>query len=846
MIDKIVWKWFANNYYLKIVFQFFSSSLMSNLFDATNLINQSIEKEITQSYIDYAMSVIVSRALPDTRDGSKPVIRRILYAMYDMKLTHTAKYKKSAAVVGDVLGKYHPHGDSSVYDAMVRLAQPFSLRYPLIDGQGNFGSIDWDGAAAMRYTEARLTKIAEQMLEDIYQDTVSWRDNYDSSRKEPMVLPTKFPNHLCNGTLGIAVGMATNMPPHNLTEIIDASLLLIENPEADIDQIMSIVKWPDFPTGGLIFDPDNIRQVYEKGKGSIVVRWKVHIEWEKKEGDVIVIDQIPYQVNKSLLVSRIGQLVNEKKIEGIYDLRDESNKNNIRVTIHLKKWVNSDTVLTLLYKFTDLQTTFSVNNVTLVEQGLQPKLLNIKDLLVQFVTFRREVITRRSQFQLQKAQDRLHILEWLKKAIDILDEVIDTIRKSQTKQEAKGKLMEDIFGFSDVQAEYILQMKLQSLVWLEIQKIVEEIGEKQKIIDYLTTILGDPKELDQVVIQEMNMIKKDYGDTRRTEISHDLSVYNLSNSFKDIQKQADLLEEDMIFRVGNDYSIRNLYQSRILNIPEDTYDLIHTHNQDKLICITDQAELVIVRLKDLWTQIMAKPGLDIKKQYGLKGNIVFVSTINHDYKHLCFLSSHNSLKKIDKGLLLKFRKFPTVIMNLEPGEKIISIIGTNNTDKIAVISQQGMMLIFPISQMRAMGKTSGGIKGIGLQWNDQVADMFLYREEPFLMVYSNNAGKLLSIEDLKIQKRSGKWIWVAELKPWELIKWWYSIIEGGIRVKMQTGKIMNIHSNDMTLDDPMSALHNMTSGIIEKVYIPREEREQVYKNQKKEEEKRKEEEKLLQ
>jgi DNA gyrase subunit A len=816
---------------------------MSDLFDTppSNLINQSIEQEITQSYIDYAMSVIVSRALPDTRDGFKPVIRRILYAMYDMKLTHNAKYKKSAAVVWDVLGKYHPHGDSSVYDALVRLAQPFSLRYPLIDGQGNFGSIDGDGAAAMRYTEARLTKIAEEMLEDITQDTVNRRDNYDSSRQEPSVLPTKFPNHLCNGTLGIAVGMATNMPPHNLTEIIEASLLLLQDSESSIEDIMEIVKWPDFPTGGIIFDPNNIRQVYEKGKGSIVMRGKVHIEENKKEGDVIVIDEIPYQVNKALLVTRIGELVNDKKIEGIDDLRDESNKNKIRVTIQLKKWVNAHTILTLLYKFTDLQTTFAVNNVTLVEQGLQPKLLNIKDLLLQFIDFRRQVITRRSQFQLNKAQDRLHILQWLQKAIDILDDVIDTIRQSQTKQDAKDKLMSGQFEFSDVQAEYILQMKLQSLVWLEIQKIIDEIAEKMSLIDYLNTILNDPKQLDKVVTEELDILKKNYWDARRTEVSTDLSVYNLSSSFKDIQKQADLIPEDLIFRVGNDYSIRNLYQTRILNIPEDTYDLIYTHNQDKLICITDQAELVIVRLKDLWQQVMNKAAIDLKKHYDLKGNIVFVSTMNHDYTHLCFLTNHNSLKKIDKNLLLKFRKFPTAIMNLDPGECIINVIATNNTDKIAVISQQGMMLIFPIWSMRAMGKTSWGIKGIGLQSTDKIAGMFLYRDEPFLMVYSDNAGKLLSIEDLKIQKRSGRGLPIAELKQGQIIKWGYSIIEWGIRVRMQTGKIMNIHSNDMTLDDPQSPLHTMTSGIIEKVYIPREEREQTYKNQKKEEEKKKQE-----
>ena len=534
-----------------------------------------IEKEITQSYIDYAMSVIVSRALPDTRDGFKPVLRRILFGMYQMNNFYNQKHKKSARIVWDVMWKYHPHGDSSIYEAMVRLAQPWSLRYPLVDGQGNFGSIDGDGAAAMRYTEARLTKIAEEMLEDIDQDTVDWRDNFDGSLKEPVMLPTKFPNHLCNGTMGIAVGMATNMAPHNLTEILDASLLLlhkegkpqtiwfdqdgkeiIEKTQVSIEEIMQIVKGPDFPTGGMIFDSNNILEVYKKWKGGIVVRGKTHdevYEW----AHVIVIDEIPYLVNKASLVAKIGELVVDKKVEGINDIRDESNRDRIRIAIYLKKWVDPDAILMQIYKFTDLQTNFNLNNVSLVEGGSQPRLLNIKDLLMEFVEFRRNVVYRRSIFQLNKAKDRLHILEGLKKAIDIIDEVIDTIKKSESKVDARTNLMEK-FWFTEKQAEYILLMRLQSLVGLEIQKIAEEIDAKIRLIEYLEGIISDPQKLDEVLAQEFEYMKEKYGDERRTELSNDLSVYNISGSLKELQKAADKVKEDVICWIGNDYSLRIL------------------------------------------------------------------------------------------------------------------------------------------------------------------------------------------------------------------------------------------------------------------------------------------------
>ena len=813
-----------------------------------------IEKEITQSYIDYAMSVIVARALPDTRDGFKPVLRRILYGMYENNNFYNQKHKKSARIVGDVMGKYHPHGDSSIYEAMVRLAQSWSMRYPLVDGQGNFGSIDGDGAAAMRYTEARLTKIAEEMLADLEQDTVDWRDNFDGSLKEPVMLATKFPNHLCNGTMGIAVGMATNMAPHNLNEVLDASLLLLQKEgksdiiaydesgaeirkpySVSIEEIMQIIKGPDFPTGGMIFDSNNILEVYKKGKWGIIVRGKTHEE-VYEGAHVIVIDEIPYLVNKSSLVSKIGELVVDKKIEGINDIRDESNRDRIRIAIYLKKGVDPEAILMQIYKFTDLQTNFNLNNVSLIEWGTQPRLLNIKDLLMEFVTFRREVVYRRSVFQLNKAKDRLHILEGLKKAIDIIDEVIDTIKNSESKNDARQNLM-DKFGFSEKQAEYILLMRLQSLVGLEIQKISDEIDEKIRVIEYLEAIISDPEKLDQVVAEEFDYMKKKHGDERRTELSNDLSVYNISGSLKEFQKAADRLKEDVICWIGNDFSLRVLYQTRIQNIPDETLDLIYTHNQDQLVVITDQGELVVQRLKDFGQFTMAKQSLDIKQHFGLKGKIVFAKTLHFHYDYLVFLTNQNSIKKIKKELVLSFKKFPTTIMGLEKGEKILKVLPVSDWENVGVLSQQGRMLLFKSDEIRPMGKTAGGVKAIELQEWDQVANMFLHTDEPFILIYSDKNGKLLSLEDLKLRKRARKGQVVMTGN--EKLEGGISIIEGAVRIRFSDGSLKTLHSNDISLDEPETPLYKMVDQKIDVVYRPWEEKSEnlKYKEEKKKAEK---------
>ncbi len=785
-----------------------------------NIISQAIESEISQSYIDYAMSVIVSRALPDTRDGMKPVIRRILYAMYDMNITHNNKYVKSARVVWEVMGKYHPHGDSSIYEAMVRLAQDFSLRYPLVDGQGNFGSIDGDGAAASRYTEVKLTKLAESVLENLDEDTVDRRPNYDSSREEPKVLPTRFPNHLCNGTMGIAVGMATNMAPHNLTEVIDACNLLIQNPEASIDDIMEIIKWPDFPTGGVIFDTANIKQVYTKGRGSIIMRAKTHIE-TGKNGTFIIIDGVPYQVMKAGIVEKIGELVAERKIEWIADIIDESAKTNIRVSIELKKWYDPGEILLQLYKYTNLQTTFSVNNVTLVEEGLQPRTLNIKDLLQEFIDFRRIVVLRRSKFQLAKAQDRLHILEWLHRAISIIDEIIAVIRASQTTDEAKQELM-DKFDFTDVQAEYILKLTLGRLVGLEIQKILEEIADKQALIAELTLIINDPVKRDEVVVAEINEVKDKFGDERKTEVSDE--VGDMAGDFKKLLKLQDLKKEDVICLIDNESKIKLLYQSRIMNIPEETAHMIYTNNQDKLIVITDIGELVIARLKDLPSHNPKSDPLDPIKHWWLKGKIVVCETMEDDYQYLSMMSNMNSLKKIKKDLLLGFKKFPTVIMNLEEGERIISVVPTKDDEYIGIVSQEGQMVLFKDTDLRPMGKTSGGVKGIELKDTDKIASMFKYKDEEFILVYSNNAAKLLNIDDLKFNRRGHRGQSIATLKITEKILGALPINEGNIRIKLDNDELKTLHNDTMKLDEPDGTLEQITNNKIVMVYRPWEDR----------------------
>jgi len=781
-----------------------------------NIILHNIEEEMKQSYIDYAMSVIVSRALPDVRDGLKPVQRRILYAMYDMKLTHNAKYKKSAAVVWEVLWKYHPHGDSSVYEAMVRMAQDFSLRYPLIDGQGNFGSIDGDSAAAMRYTEARLTALAEEMLADLDKDTIDWTDNYDNSRKEPMFLPTKFPALLCNGTMGIAVGMATNMPPHNLTEIIDALILLVQNPDATHEEIMEIISWPDFPTWWIIFDKEKISEVYRTWKGSIIVRWKVHIENEN--GNQIIIDELPYQVNKSNLVAKIWELAGEGKIQGVKWIIDESNKWKIRISISLKPWVDPQTVLIKLYKLTDLQTTFPVNNIVLIENWLQPNLLWIRDLLSEFIKFRQNVIYRRSIYLLNKAKARLHILEGLQKAIDIIDEVIALIRWSKTREEAKQWLIKE-FEFSEQQAEYILMLRLQTLVWLEIEKILNEIDEKKLDIEYLTWLTTDKNKLNAVVVDELEYIKDQYGDERRTAVSNDLSVYNLDKAMRDLKKNEDFLKENVLVRRSVDDNIKVIYQTRITSLPEDTYKVYNTNNQEKVFLITESGDFINPRIKDLPSTNIKWPVIDWKKQFWIKDKIVYLELTDNIGQYLLMITNKNSIKKIDKEILYKLRKGGN-IMKLQPGEKIIKVISVNDGDKIGIITKNWLWIIYSADDVRSMGKTAWWITAMMLDEWDEIVDMFNYYGNMYLAMFSDKGNaKAILTENLKIKKRWRAWnIW-TKLNDNEHIIGAINLDEGDIKILLSDGQIRTFDIDKVPLLNTDKKMEKIVWWKIKKILI---------------------------
>ncbi len=530
------------------------------------------------------------------------------------------------------------------------------------------------------------------------------------------------------------------------------------------------------------------------------------------------------------MVGKIWELVNDKKIEGIIDITDESSKNVMRVTITLKKWVEKENILLRLYKYTDLQTNFNVNNVALVEEWRQPRHLNIKDMLVQFVDFRRQVVMRRSLFQLDKAKGRLHILEWLQRAIDILDEVIETIKSSDTREEAKNSLMEK-FDFSEEQAEYILMLRLQTLVWLEIQKILNEIGDKKELIEYLEWIIGDEKKLDAVVADELIYIKDTYGDDRRTEVSDDVeSVYSLNSNMKRLKKLDELIKEDVLVWIGSDYRMKVLYQSRVMSLPKDTWTFTKTHNQDKVVVITDTGELVVERLKDLGKFTTQSDPLDPAKHYKLKGNLVFSETTAFDFDHLLILSNQNNVKKVSKELLFKLKKFPTICMGLGDKEKVIKVLPVKDDDKIGAISELWSILIYESAQVRAMWKTANWVKAIDLEEGDKVADVFVYRDEPFIFMHSDQQGKLISVEDIYEQKR-GKmkrgqtWRLAAELKKGQRLRWAIAITEWGVSIKLESWRVDDFDSDKMDLKMPEDGLSKITNGKIELMWRGREEKE---------------------
>ena len=730
---------------------------------ATREVN--IEEELKSSYLDYAMSVIVSRALPDVRDGLKPVQRRILYSMQDMGLYHNVAHRKSARIVGDVLGKYHPHGDASVYDAMVRLAQDFSMRYPLIDGQGNFGSIDNDPPAAMRYTEARLSAIAEQMLVDIDKDTVDFSPNFDDSLKEPAVLPALLPNLLVNGSSGIAVGMATNIPPHNLSEVCDAISYLADNPEATVDELMQFIKGPDFPTAGIILGKEGIRAAYATGHGRVVVRAKVHISdipggMGRRQ---IIVTEVPYQTNKAALVERIANLIKDKKIVGISEVRDESDRQGMRVVMELKREAQPPQVLNQLYKYTAMQSAFFVNMLALVDG--QPRVISLKEALDYYIHFRQEVITRRSKFDLGVARARAHILEGLKIALDHIDAVIKTIRESETAEAARKNLMSN-FNLSEKQSQAILEMQLRRLANLERSKIIEEYTEVLKTIAYLEDLLANKKKILFLVKDEVSQLKSKYGDARRTEISeqsvmefaieevpHERVVVTLSG--RGFIKRIPAVTYRSQHRRGKGVKgmgIREADAAKFLVVAD-------TH--DTLFFFTNLGKVFSLKCHEIpGDATRTAKGLAVVNLFPIvEGERVTAVVSVTDFKPDCFLLMATRKGEIKKSSLEFFdsiRSSGIIAMDLEPGDELVSADLATDKDDVVLITEEGQSIRFGVETLRSSSRTSGGVRGVRLEDNDKLVSMSVVIPDTYLLVVTlNGYGKLTPIGEYKKQSRGG-------------------------------------------------------------------------------------------
>ncbi|MEE8599179.1 MAG: DNA gyrase subunit A [Dehalococcoidales bacterium] len=725
----------------------------------------NIEDEMRSSYLDYAMSVIVSRALPDVRDGLKPVHRRILYAMAGLGLSHTGPHKKSARVVGEVLGKYHPHGDTSVYDAMVRMAQDFSMRYLLVDGQGNFGSMDNDPPAAMRYTEVRLAPISEQMLVDIDKDTVDFVPNFDDSLNEPSVLPTRLPNLLVNGSSGIAVGMATNIPPHNLGEVCDAISYLIDNPEAMVDELTQFVKGPDFPTAGIILGQEGIKNAYATGHGRIVVRAKVHF------GDVlgvgrrqIIVTELPYQTNKAALVERIAELVKDKKIGGISELRDESDRQGMRIVIELRREAQPEQVLNNLYKYTSMQSAFFVNMVALVDG--QPRVISLKEALRYYINFRHEVITRRSRFELKVAKARAHILEGLKIALDHIDEVIATIRKSETAETARRNLMTG-FSLSQIQAQAILDMQLRRLANLERRKIIDEYTEVIRTIAYLEDLLANPKKMFLLIKEEVDELKSKYSDPRRTEISEEGVVeFDEEDLVPHQRVVVTLSDRGFIKRVpSRSYKPQHRGGRGIIGMVTREADAVRllavADTHDNLLLFTNRGKVFCLRCYEIPSESSrTAKGMAVVNLFPItEGERVTAMVVVADFSpdaYLLMATCRGEIKKTALDRFASVRSSGLIAMDLEEGDELVAASLATDQDDVILITQKGQSIRFAVSGLRATSRTSGGVCGIRLLPGDQVVGMDIAYPDKFLLVVTTGGfGKLTPVSDYPRQHRAG-------------------------------------------------------------------------------------------
>ncbi len=767
----------------------------------------NIEDEMKKSYMDYAMSVIIGRALPDVRDGLKPVHRRILYAMNELNNDWDKPYKKSARIVGDVIGKYHPHGDMAVYDAIVRMAQDFSLRYPLIDGQGNFGSIDGDPPAAMRYTEIRMSKLTAELLADIDKETVDFVPNYDESMVEPSVLPSKLPNLIVNGSSGIAVGMATNIPPHNLTETIHAIIALIENPEISIKELMGHLPGPDFPTGGFIYGKEGIRQAYETGKGVIQVRARALIERDRKgERENIVITELPYQTNKAKLIERIAELVQEKTMEGISNIRDESDREGMRVVVELKRNEVAEVILNQLYKHTQMQTSFGI--ILLAIHQNQPKLLSLKEMLHFFVQYRQEVVIRRSRFELKKAEARAHILEGLKRAIDHIDAIIATIKASKTPKEAKERLMEK-FAFSDEQAQAILEMRLQRLTNLEQRKIVEEYEETIKLINRLKALLASERLILNLIKEELVSIREAFGDERKTEIVE---------AAPEIRVEDLIAEEDMVVTITHTgYIKRNpisLYRSQHrggkgkmgINVKEEDFveDLFIASTHDYILFFTDAGKIHWMKVHELPLAGRITRGKAIVNLLHLSPQEKVTAILSlKDFakdRFITFMTRNGIIKKTALEAYSNPRSGGIIAIHLDEGDELISTKLTDGKQHLFIGTKVGKAIHFPENQIRDMGRTARGIRGIKISKEDKVVGMeAVAPHTQILTVTANGYGKRTQASEYRIQNRGGSGIFTVKRtqRTGDVIGIKTVLDEDELMVISDQGKIIRLRAVDI-------------------------------------------------
>ncbi len=738
---------------------------------------RSITEEMKESYLEYAMSVIVARALPDVRDGLKPVHRRVLYGMHGMGLSSGAKYRKSAAIVGNVLGRYHPHGDLAVYESMVRMAQDFSLRYPLVDGQGNFGSMDGDNAAAQRYTEARMTKLSEEMLTDIEKETVDLIDNYDGTRQEPSVLPARFPQLLVNGIFGIAVGMTTNIPPHNLGEIIDATIYLIDHPKATVKDLFQFVKGPDFPTGGEIYDKKTMVQAYSTGRGPIVNRAKAEIIERKSGKYQIIISQITYGTNKATLITKIAELYKAKKLQGIKDVRDESGREDeVRIVIDLKGDASPQKILNRLYKLTDLQKTFHMNMLALVDRGLQPQMLSLVGVLEEYIKHRQEVITRRTKYLLNQAKERAHILEGLSKALDQIDAVIETIKKSPTREEAHKNLIRK-FKLSDRQTTAILEMRLQTLAGLEQKKIKDELKEKRKLIKELEALLKSPRKILTVVKKDLKELKEKFADLRKTKVFA-RPVGQLSD--EDLIPQENcvviLTQGGYIKRVNPQaYKAQKRGGKGILGITPREEDAVgwflSASTHDDLLFFTDQGRVFQTKAYELPEASRVARGQAIVNflQLGSKEQVTAVLKMEKDVqsKYLVMSTENGIIKRTKLGDFANVRKNGLIAINLRKDDKLKWAKLTSGKEEILLVTIYGQSIRFKENDVRAMSRAAAGVKGINLKSDDKLVRMDVINEggkgQKVLVVTENGYGKRTDLKNYKIQKRGGSGVKTAKL-----------------------------------------------------------------------------------